>query len=145
MIVGVWIAFGHGAIDLTTGWTLLTPSTFWQTPNDLVCRGVAIVGPAGQRSGPSVWRLDGPLCGFGIPAYWDPSRCCGNLGAFFGDKDQPLSDTRTLPCGNGHERLRPHQEPCCLTTVPAMIISALVIYQSWSAFKMLIKKEGVAM
>ncbi len=125
MLVGAWILSGTVPLMVYYGLKILTPSTFLVSAA-LICAAMSVMAGTSWGTISTVGvALMGVSTGLGVPLYMTAGAIV--VGAIFGDKLSPLSDTTVLAAAVSDVELVDHIKYMLYTTVPGFAIS-LVLY-----------------
>jgi len=125
MVISGWIACGTVPYLIYWGLKLLSPTWFLPT-SVIMCTVMSMsIGSSWTTIGTLGVALMGVGSGMGIP----PAMTAGAVatGAFFGDKQSPLSDTTNFAAAVSGSTLYEHIRSMMYTTLPTLLIS-LCIY-----------------
>lgn len=124
MIIGAWIVSGIVPSLIYYGLKLLSPS-FFLVAGFLIC---CIVSFFTGSSYASVGTLGVAFMGIGHGMGVTPALTAGMVlsGSIFGDKMSPFSDTTNLASGSAGTDIFSHIRSMLYTTIPALIISAIL-------------------
>ncbi len=124
MLVGAWIQAGTVPIMIYYGLKILSPKLFLVIAA-IVCSLMSVMTGTSWGTVATVGvALMGVAQGLGVPASWTAGAVL--VGALFGDKMSPMSDTTVLaPAVSGVEVID-HIKYMLWTTVPSYIISLVV-------------------
>lgn len=124
MLLGIWIASGTVPTMIYFGLELINPHWFLVTTLVLCSMVSLAIGSSWTTVGTVGLALVGIGSAFNIPSYWTAGAVIS--GSFFGDKISPLSDTTNLAAAVTETNIFQHIKNMMPTTVPAMLISALI-------------------
>ncbi|WP_163969723.1 Na+/H+ antiporter NhaC [Oceanobacillus halotolerans] len=125
MITGSWIMSGTIPLIIHYGLLIIDPIYFLFI-TAIICAVMSImVGTSWGTIGTVGVALMGVSLGLGIPAHYTAGAIV--VGAFFGDKLSPLSDTTVMGSAMADVNLIDHIKHLLWTTIPGFIIS-LVLY-----------------
>ena len=125
MLVGSWIISGTVPLMIYYGLKVLSPSSFLLVAA-LVCSLMSVMTGTSWGTMSTVGiALMGVSAGLGIPLYYTAGAIV--VGAIFGDKLSPLSDSTVLASGVSNVELREHCKYLLWTTIPGYLIS-LILY-----------------
>jgi len=125
MVVGGWIACGTVPYLIYWGLQLLSPRWFLTTGVIMCCIMSMCTGSSWTTAGTLGIALMGVGEGLGIPAPITAGAIV--TGAFYGDKQSPLSDSTNFAPAVAETTLYEHVNSMLYTTTPALLIS-LVLY-----------------
>lgn len=124
MLVGAWIISGTVPLMVYYGLKILSPSSFLLVAA-LVCSLMSVMTGTSWGTMSTVGiALMGVSAGLGVPLYYTAGAIV--VGAIFGDKLSPLSDSTILASGVSNVELREHCKYLLWTTVPGYLISLLL-------------------
>ncbi|MBQ1228857.1 MAG: Na+/H+ antiporter NhaC [Firmicutes bacterium] len=126
MLVGSWIQAGTVPIMIYYGLKVLTPK-FFLVIACIICSLMSVMTGTSWGTVATVGvALMGVAQGLGVPQSWTAGAVL--VGALFGDKMSPMSDTTVLaPAVSGVEVID-HIKYMLYTTVPSYIISLVVFF-----------------
>lgn len=126
MLVGSWIQAGTVPIMIYYGLKILTPK-FFLVIACIICSLMSVMTGTSWSTVATVGvALMGVAQGLGVPQSWTAGAVL--VGALFGDKMSPMSDTTVLaPAVSGVEVID-HIKYMLFTTVPSYIISLVVFF-----------------
>ncbi len=125
MLVGSWILSGTVPVMVYYGLKILRPSTFLLTAA-LICSLMSVMsGTSWGTIGTVGVALMGVSTGLGVPLHFTAGAVV--VGAIFGDKLSPLSDTTVLASAVAEVDIVDHIKYMLFTTIPGFFIS-LVLY-----------------
>lgn len=125
MLVGSWILAGTVPIMVYYGLKILTPSTLL-VMSALICAAMSVMaGTSWGTIGTVGVALMGVSSGLGIPLHYTAGAI--TVGAIFGDKLSPLSDTTVMASAVSDVDIVDHIKHMLYTTLPGFIIS-LILY-----------------
>lgn len=126
MLVGAWIQAGTVPIMIYYGLKVLTPK-FFLVIACIICSLMSVMTGTSWGTVATVGvALMGVAQGLGVPQSWTAGAVL--VGALFGDKMSPMSDTTVLaPAVSGVEVID-HIKYMLYTTVPSYIISLVVFF-----------------
>ena len=126
MLVGSWIQAGTVPIMIYYGLKILTPK-FFLVIACIICSLMSVMTGTSWGTVATVGvALMGVAQGLGVPQSWTAGAVL--VGALFGDKMSPMSDTTVLaPAVSGVEVID-HIKYMLYTTVPSYIISLVVFF-----------------
>ena len=126
MLVGSWIQAGTVPIMIYYGLKVLTPK-FFLVIACIICSLMSVMTGTSWGTVATVGvALMGVAQGLGVPQSWTAGAVL--VGALFGDKMSPMSDTTVLaPAVSGVEVID-HIKYMLFTTVPSYIISLVVFF-----------------
>ncbi|WZL73825.1 Na+/H+ antiporter NhaC [Clostridiaceae bacterium 35-E11] len=125
MLVGSWIAAGTVPYMVYMGLKILSPSTFLFM-TCLVCSAMSIMaGTSWGTIGTVGIALMGVSTGLGVPLHYTAGAIV--VGAIFGDKLSPLSDTTVMSAAVSGVEIVDHIKQMLFTTIPGYVLS-LILY-----------------
>jgi len=126
MIVGTWILSGTVPVMIYYGLAVLEPSTFLVAVA-LICSLMAIMTGTSWGTISTVGiALMGVSTGLGIPLEYTAGAIV--VGAIFGDKLSPLSDTTVMASAVSGVDIVDHIKHLLWTTIPGYLISLIVYF-----------------
>ena len=124
MLVGAWMLSGTVPIMIYYGLKILTPSTLL-VMSAIICALMSIMAGTSWGTISTVGiALMGVSAGLGVPAHYTAGAIV--VGAIFGDKLSPLSDTTVLASAVSKVDIIDHIKQMLYTTLPSFIISLIV-------------------
>ncbi|QNO15759.1 Na+/H+ antiporter NhaC [Alkalicella caledoniensis] len=121
MLVGAWILAGTVPLMVYYGLKILTPSTFLISAA-LICAAMSVMAGTSWGTISTVGvALMGVSTGLGVPLHMTAGAIV--VGAIFGDKLSPLSDTTVLAAAVSDVELVDHIKYMLYTTIPGFVIS----------------------
>lgn len=124
MLVGVWILCGTVPILVYYGLKVLKPGTFLFA-TCIICSITSIFTGTSWGTLSTVGiALMAVSEGLGIPAHYTAGAVV--VGAIFGDKQSPLSDTTILASAVAEVDIKEHMKHMLTTTLPGLIVSLLL-------------------
>lgn len=125
MLVGVWILSGTVPVMVYYGLKVLSPSIFLFA-TALICALMSVMtGTSWGTISTAGIALMGVSAGLGVPLHYTAGAIV--VGAIFGDKLSPLSDTTVLASAVAEVDIVDHIKHMLYTTIPGFVIS-LVLY-----------------
>lgn len=132
MLVGSWILAGTVPVMMYYGLKILTPSTFLVAAA-LICGLMSVmVGTSWGTISTVGVALMGVSVGLGIPLNYTAGAVV--VGAIFGDKLSPLSDTTIMASAVSDVDIVEHIKYMLFTTLPGYIISLILYFIIGSRF-----------
>lgn len=128
-LVGAWLISGTIPYFIYLGMQILNPKTFLVSATLLCAISSVMTGTSWGTAATLGVALMGVAYGLGIPMPIAAGAIV--VGAYFGDKLSPISDTTILAAATAETDIFEHIKSMLWTTVPALLIS-LVIYQIFS-------------
>ncbi|UCZ51439.1 Na+/H+ antiporter NhaC [Bacillus shivajii] len=126
MLIGVWIASGTVPLMVYYGLQLLSPSVFLVVAA-LACAIMSIMaGTSWGTIGTVGVALMGVSIGLDIPLHYTAGAVV--VGAIFGDKMSPLSDTTVLASAVSDVNIVDHIKYMLWTTIPGFLISLVLFF-----------------
>lgn len=137
MLVGVWILSGTVPVLVDYGLRFLSPSIFLFA-TCIICSITSVFTGTSWGTISTVGiALMAVSKGLGVPAHYTAGAVA--VGAIFGDKLSPLSDTTILASAVAEVDIREHMKHMLSTTIPGWVISLIVYLIIGLGFK-----EGTA-
>jgi Na+:H+ antiporter, NhaC family len=125
MLVGIWILSGTVPVMVYYGLKVLSPSIFLFA-TALICSVMSVMtGTSWGTISTAGIALMGVSAGLGIPLHYTAGAIV--VGAIFGDKLSPLSDTTVLASAVAEVDIVDHIKHMLYTTIPGFVIS-LIMY-----------------
>ena len=125
MLVGTWMLSGTVPLMIYYGLQILNPVIFLPAVA-LVCAVMSVMAGTSWGTISTVGvAMMGVSAGLGVPLYYTAGAIV--VGAIFGDKLSPLSDTTVLASGVSGVNIIDHIKYMLYTTIPGFVIS-LVLY-----------------
>ena len=125
MLVGTWMTCGTIPLMIYYGMEILSPGSFLVMAC-LICATMSVMaGTSWGTIGTVGIALMGVSTGLGIPLHYTAGAVV--VGAIFGDKLSPLSDTTVMASGVSDVEVVDHIKHMLYTTLPGLLIS-LVLY-----------------
>lgn len=132
MLVGSWILSGTVPVMMYYGLRVLTPSTFLVAAA-LICGLMSVmVGTSWGTISTVGVALMGVSVGLGIPLHYTAGAVV--VGAIFGDKLSPLSDTTIMASAVSDVDIVEHIKYMLFTTLPGYVISLILYFIIGSRF-----------
>ena len=124
MMVGAWIQCGTVPYLIYWGLKLLSPK-FFLVATALICSIMSIATGTSWGTVATVGiALMGVATGLGVPASWTAGAVL--VGALFGDKMSPMSDTTVLAPAVSGAKIMDHIKYMLWTTGPSYLISLII-------------------
>ncbi|OWZ83149.1 Na+/H+ antiporter NhaC [Natranaerobius trueperi] len=124
MVIGVWILSGTVPLMIYYGLQILNPTIFLVAAAILCAIMSILIGTSWGTLGTAGVALMGISVGLGIPPHYTAGAVV--VGAIFGDKMSPLSDTTVLAAGVTGTDIVDHIKHMLYTTIPGFVISLIV-------------------
>lgn len=125
MMIGAWILSGTVPVMVYYGLQILSPSIFLFAAT-LICALMSVMLGTSWGTVSTVGvALIGISTGLGIPLHYTAGAVV--VGAFFGDKLSPMSDTTVMASAVTDVNIVDHIKYMLFTTIPGLVIS-LVLY-----------------
>lgn len=125
MLIGTWMTSGTIPIMIYYGMKILSPGSFLVMAC-LICATMSVMaGTSWGTIGTVGIALMGVSTGLGIPLHYTAGAVV--VGAIFGDKLSPLSDTTVMASGVSDVEVVDHIKHMLYTTLPGLFVS-LVLY-----------------
>lgn len=128
-LVGAWLISGTIPYFIYLGLRILTPKTFLLSATILCAISSTMTGTSWGTAATIGVALMGVAYGLGIPLPVAAGAIV--VGAYFGDKVSPISDTTILAAATAETDIFEHIKSMMWTTLPPFIIS-LIVYQIFS-------------
>ncbi|WP_243299641.1 Na+/H+ antiporter NhaC [Bacillus litorisediminis] len=125
MMVGIWMLSGTIPIIVYYGLLLIEPSIFLFVACIACCLMSIMSGTSWGTIGTIGVAFMGVSMGLGIPLHYTAGAIA--VGAIFGDKLSPLSDTTVMAAAVSDVKLVDHIKHMLYTTIPGLMIS-LILY-----------------
>lgn len=133
MLIGTWMISGTIPLMVYYGMKILSPGSFLVMAC-LICATMSIMaGTSWGTIGTVGVALMGVSTGLGVPLHYTAGAVV--VGAIFGDKMSPLSDTTVMASGVSDVEVVDHIKHMLYTTLPGLILSLILYFILGLKFK----------
>jgi len=133
MLIGTWMTAGTIPVMVYYGMKILSPGSFLVMAC-IICATMSVMaGTSWGTIGTVGIALMGVSTGLGIPLHYTAGAVV--VGAIFGDKMSPLSDTTVMASGVSDVEVVDHIKHMLYTTVPGLLISLILYFMLGLKFK----------